>query len=304
MAFHWQTFKTRTLTAIVFAVVMLVGLLWNHWSFFILFSIIHFGCWWEYLKLVEKIHQIKFHNYLKFGLMLMGYGLMIFAFDKIHLFLWNLFELGDETNLFFLVIPIAGLIISLIGYSKTENISFKSFGPATSGLLYISLTLGLMILLRGVGVGSSCLDGGGIGGRLEGPFTFAMVRIPLAIIFSLWINDTMAYIVGSIIGKKPLSKISPKKTWEGTIGGVILCILIMTFVGRSMNIKMGDAIFISSIASIAGTFGDLFESKLKRMAGVKDSGHIMPGHGGFLDRFDSLLFAVPFVWLYVYFFMK
>jgi phosphatidate cytidylyltransferase len=64
-----------------------------------------------------------------------------------------------------------------------------------------------------------------------------------------------------------------------------------------------DVGIIAAIAAIAGTFGDLLESKLKRMAGVKDSGHIMPGHGGFLDRFDSLLFAIPFVWLYVYFFI-
>ena len=67
MAFNWQTFRTRTLTAIIFVAVMLTGLLWNHWSFFVLFSIIHFGCWWEYLKLMEKIHQTIFHPYIKAG---------------------------------------------------------------------------------------------------------------------------------------------------------------------------------------------------------------------------------------------
>ena len=77
MAFNWQTFRTRTLTAIVFVAVMLTGLLWNHWSFLVLFSIIHFGCWWEYLKLTEKIHKTSFHPYTKLGLMVMGYGLML-----------------------------------------------------------------------------------------------------------------------------------------------------------------------------------------------------------------------------------
>src|SRR5579885_1121219 len=77
MAFNWQTFRTRSLTAAVFVVVMLTGLLWNQWSFFILFSIIHFGCWWEYLKLVEKIRSTSFHIYFKLGLLLLGYGLML-----------------------------------------------------------------------------------------------------------------------------------------------------------------------------------------------------------------------------------
>ena len=161
------------------------------------------------------------------------------------------------------------------------------------GLVYISLPILLLIAFRylyGMEVPAENYDPGKV--------------IPLALIFSLWINDTMAYIVGSFIGKTQMTKISPKKTWEGTIGGIILCVVVMIFIGDLMGLKRLDSICIASISSIAGTFGDLLESKLKRMAGIKDSGHIMPGHGGFLDRFDSLLVATPFVWLYVYFFMQ
>src|SRR5258705_13795065 len=145
MAFNWQTFKTRTLTAIVFAVVMLGGLLWNQWSFFILFSIIHFGCWWEYLKLIEKIHQVKFHNYLKFGLMMMSYGLLIG-------FCWlgyNGFFIDDFgwREFFFSLIPIWGFILLPIGLSKTEDISPKKFWNAAAGTLYISLNLDFFMIL-------------------------------------------------------------------------------------------------------------------------------------------------------------
>lgn len=114
----------------------------------------------------------------------------------------------------------------------------------------------------------------------------------------------MAYIVGSLIGKTPLSAISPKKTWEGTIGGIILCITAITTIAwNSKLFTIKDWIVISAICAVFGTIGDLLQSKLKRMANVKDSGSLMPGHGGFLDRFDSLLLATPFVWLYVYYFM-
>ena len=110
----------------------------------------------------------------------------------------------------------------------------------------------------------------------------------------------MAYIVGSIIGKTPLSKISPKKTWEGTIGGIILTIVVISVTAYYLDrIPVIHAAILSGLAAISGTYGDLFESKLKRMAKVKDSGSFMPGHGGFLDRFDSLLFASTVCWIYV-----
>jgi phosphatidate cytidylyltransferase len=130
---------------------------------------------------------------------------------------------------------------------------------------------------------------------------------PCAIIFSIWINDTMAYIVGSLIGKTPFSKISPKKTWEGTIGGALLCIIVIALLSgvipQTQNISVYHWINIAAICAVFGTLGDLLESKLKRMADIKDSGSFMPGHGGFLDRFDSLLIAIPIVWLYINLFL-
>ena len=225
MALHLPTLKTRSLTALIFLAVMLLGLLWDQWSFIILFAIIHFGCWYEFVRLMKKIYSTN-------------YGRRC---------LW--------------------------------------------GLLYITLPVLLMIHLRIVDAGQ-WLDLGFI--------------IPCVLVFSIWINDTMAYVVGSFIGRTSFSKISPKKTWEGTIGGALLAVATITLTGY-FAFGMSNyvaLIIISLIAAIAGTAGDLLESKLKRMAGVKDSGTIMPGHGGFLDRFDSLLVAIPFVWIYVNLIMR
>ena len=131
--------------------------------------------------------------------------------------------------------------------------------------------------------------------------------LPIAIIFSIWINDTMAYIVGSFIGKTPFSKISPKKTWEGTAGGAVLCVVVMGVITHFVNafhaLPLKHWLAIAAICAVFGTLGDLLESKIKRTANIKDSGSFMPGHGGFLDRFDSLLVATPFVWLYVQIFV-
>ncbi|MEO7522627.1 MAG: phosphatidate cytidylyltransferase [Ferruginibacter sp.] len=136
-----------------------------------------------------------------------------------------------------------------------------------------------------------------------GYLTAYSALLPCAIIFSLWINDTMAYLVGSMIGKTPFSKISPKKTWEGTIGGALLSVVSMALLGPITSsgkwISWQHWASIAAICALFGTLGDLLESKLKRMANIKDSGKIMPGHGGFLDRFDSLLVATPFVWIYI-----
>ena len=299
MAFNWKTFQTRTLTAIVFAAVMLIGLLWNQWSFLILFSIIHFGCWWEYLKLMEKIHQVRYDRYLKLGLMLIGYGLMLWFY------FWIYFMIGLSGwhQFLSLATPFLGFILLLIGL-KRKNISSKNFWNTALGLPYISLTLGLLMSLYFFGI-SDYQNHPPIPCDYCPAPNFFQFRwsIPIIIIFSLWINDTMAYIIGSIIGKTPLSKISPKKTWEGTIGGIVLSIGIASFAAWLIDFNIIKTVMTVAIVSIAGTFGDLLESKLKRMAGVKDSGNIMPGHGGFLDRFDSLLLAIPAVWLYVFLLM-
>jgi phosphatidate cytidylyltransferase len=219
MAFDTKTFQTRTLTAIVFAAAMLVGLLWNQWSFIILFTIIHFGCWNEFIKLLKKIDP---DNY----------------------------KLKSLSGLLYITLPVV-----LVIWMRVNNFNFKSDN-------YLKV-------------------------------------IPCGIVFSIWINDTMAYIVGSFIGKTPLSSISPKKTREGTFGGIVLCVLVITLIGYFTSFySVADWIIISLFCGIFGTLGDLLESKLKRMANVKDSGSLMPGHGGFLDRFDSMLVAIPFVFVY------
>ena len=307
MAFNWQTFRTRTLTAAVFVVVMLVGLLWNHWSFLVLFSIIHFGCWVEYLKLMEKIHKTFFHPYVKLGFMVMGYGLMLW-------FCGPVYEIKGYVlkGNFSLPVSAAGFTLLLIGIFQKTPVKLKSFGAVGMGLLYISLSWGLMMDLAGYIY--AILFYMDISWDFRFPsFDFFSVIIPCVIILSLWVNDTMAYIIGSLIGKTPLSKISPKKTWEGTIGGILLAIIIIgslfsniptdiVLPGFHFSFANKTWFIIPAIASVTGTFGDLFESRLKRMAHVKDSGSLMPGHGGFLDRFDSLLFATPFVWLYLHLF--
>jgi phosphatidate cytidylyltransferase len=109
----------------------------------------------------------------------------------------------------------------------------------------------------------------------------------------------MAYLVGSLIGKRQLSSVSPNKTWEGTIAGIVITVLLVptitTYIFRG-ELNTNFVFLLCLVSTIAGTYGDLFQSGLKRQAGVKDSGKMMPGHGGFLDRFDSILLAVPFVW--------
>ena len=226
MALDLKTFRTRTLTAIVFAIVMLSGLLINPFLYRLLFATIMLGCLFEFIKITRLITGKKYSPYLA------------------------------------IVIPYIILPLSRMTYMGTHN--------------------------------------------LNGEEVFSPL-IPCGIIFSIWINDTSAYIVGSLIGRTPLSAVSPKKTWEGTLGGILLCCVIISLLGANIPyakvLNWTDWAAIAALCGVFGTFGDLVESKLKRTAGIKDSGNFMPGHGGFLDRFDSLLFAVPFVWVYLKIFL-
>jgi phosphatidate cytidylyltransferase len=291
MALNLPILRTRTLTAAVFVVVMLAGLLWNQWSFFVLFSIIHFGCWYEYQKMLALIDKgyARISPFHRYGVMIAGWCLMwYFTNEGYTIGGLSLHAIGWWTGLIFVFVLPAGEVL------LSRQLQLKNIGYSALGLIYISLSLGLLTNLRSLSYGSFLSELGAV--------------FVLLIIASIWINDTMAYIVGSLIGRTPFSKISPKKTWEGTLGGILLAILVMGLVGYFVSNRLDDPgdweaisqwMIIAATASIAGTFGDLLESKLKRMAGIKDSGHFMPGHGGFLDRFDSLLMATPFVWLYV-----
>jgi phosphatidate cytidylyltransferase len=128
-------------------------------------------------------------------------------------------------------------------------------------------------------------------------------KILISIFILIWTNDTFAYLVGKSVGKNKLfEKVSPKKTIEGFFGGLAFCVLggylVATYYIESNPKNIYIWIIIALITSIFGTIGDLIESKFKRIAGVKDSGNIMPGHGGVLDRLDSIIFVAPFIFLF------
>lgn len=129
-------------------------------------------------------------------------------------------------------------------------------------------------------------------------------QILLGVFILIWSSDTFAYIFGRSFGKrKLLERISPKKTIEGFAGGVLATLLtgwLIYYFTDTFNAKVW--IGLAVITSVFGTFGDLIQSKFKRQAGVKDSGNIMPGHGGLFDRLDSVLFAAPFLYLFLMFF--
>jgi phosphatidate cytidylyltransferase len=263
---------------------MLAGFFLNATSFLLLFTIVHFGCWTEYLRLLQKINPAYATHPLAPRLlaMLTGWSIVLLLSGAA-------LPVSPEVKKWLVAgLATAWLLSELVTGRKLQ---FRNLQYSVAGLCYISLSIGL---LNNLYMEDS-----------RWPWF-----LPLFILCCMWINDTMAYLVGSFIGKTPFSKISPKKTWEGTGGGAVLCVVIVglaaSFIApeRSSYIPAYHWYSMAAIAAVTGTAGDLLESKLKRTAGVKDSGTMMPGHGGFLDRFDSLLVATPFIWLYIYLFVR
>ncbi len=292
MALNKEVFKTRALTALIFVAVMLGGLLWNMWSFFILVSIIHIGGWFEYLKLTEITYKTSIDCFIKYFFVVCSFTLF-FVLGIQH---WTADIYGEFLGfkLSYKILSWLVLFICLLIFIfQNKQIPFGAKKMMVLGFTYITIPLGLFLFLKDKFHSTYFEINGNDLGTL----------IPCSILFSIWINDTMQYLVGSFIGKTPFSKISPKKTWEGTIGGALLCIILMGTLGYFLPVAQTLAVkhwvAIAAICAVFGTLGDLLESKIKRLAGVKDSGSFMPGHGGFLDRFDSLLVAAPIVWLYV-----
>ncbi|WP_346316961.1 phosphatidate cytidylyltransferase [Chitinophaga sp. YIM B06452] len=304
-----KTFITRTITALFFVAIMLGGILWNELSFFLLFFLIDFFALREYVKLVRLIDSDynEVSPWHRAGLLIAGCAVMMAVTDR-H-FGGSGVTLGEigfvMAFIFILLLPLGEILMS-------KNFSLKTIGYSILGLIYVTAPLSMMVDLRLMPITYSIIPGWHvtIGSSWTGYSNSSGVLIPLLLIIFIWINDTMAYIVGSLIGRTPFfPSISPKKTIEGTVGGMILAIAAAGVFGyfwgeERWGLAWPHWVALALIAAIFGTAGDLLESRLKRLAGVKDSGKIMPGHGGFLDRFDSLLVAAPFAWIYVSLFVR
>ena len=277
MALDKKVFFTRLGSAIIFSIIMLSCLLWNEWSFIALFLFVAIVALKEFASIVEKILGTQFSRNEKMNFYFIG----IATFLTIVTLPINTGE-NDVSSLlkpclfYFSGISLGSAVLFFLFKKNKESIYLLT------GIGYISMSLGLLVQLR-----------------------FMNMLLPLSLIVLIWTNDTMAYLVGSFIGKTKMApSISPKKTIEGTLGGILFCMLFAALWGYFSNtFSISLWITFGLIASAIGTLGDLVESKLKRLADVKDSGMIMPGHGGALDRFDSLLLAAPFAYLVSLFFL-
>ncbi len=277
MALNKQTFVTRSISASVFAVVLLSAVYFNYWIACAFFAAASFICFHEFGKLAEKLGTQVF----KVGGYLLGLVMILFNLTI------SLVELNTAMTL--QVISLLSVIIlgSIALFSSIE----KPFHAACFTLFGVSYCfLPFTLLLQIPLIHSDTI----------GMQDYQALTI-LGLIFLIWANDTFAYLGGSLIGKNKLyERVSPGKTWEGTLVGVVCCIgvgFILNFAGIYQHAFVWPC--IAAIVAVFGTIGDLIESLLKRQAGVKDSGAIMPGHGGALDRFDSLIVAAPVVYVFL-----
>ncbi len=195
-------------------------------------------------------------------------------------------------KMFLLLIPLMAVIIVIELYRKLEK-PFDSLAHTFFSVLYTALSFSLFPF--------SAFSHEGLGTLLPTGITTFSPGIVVGFFLLLWANDTGAYLIGISFGRHRLmERISPKKSWEGFIGGAVIAVLAAWLLSGWLGvISRNSWIIIAIIISIAGTYGDLAESMFKRSIGVKDSGTIMPGHGGFLDRFDSAIISFPLVFLFI-----
>jgi phosphatidate cytidylyltransferase len=185
--------------------------------------------------------------------------------------------LGDTQGIFFLfVLGVAALTL----WTRRPLVeALPAAGISASALLLVALPLTFAVRLHGLGS--------------EGP------RLLLFALVITWIGDTVAYFVGRAIGKHPLAPhLSPKKTWEGSVASFAGSLLVGVLFTRWLSAPVAHLLAMAAAGNLAGQVGDLLESAYKRSAGVKDSGGLLPGHGGILDRIDALILAIPVVWYY------
>jgi len=267
-----NSFVTRSLTGIAIVVTITASVLAGMYTFIALLLIINLLALNEFYKLVARE---QFHPGLKEGAFL-----SLVFFISMTLVLTNWF---DWQILLINLISVAVIFIREL--YRDSPVSLQNLALTFFGIAYITVPIIVFECIAFL------------------PFKEGAYHpeIILGYFVLLWISDSGAYAVGSLVGKHKLfERISPKKTWEGSIGGAVLTFVAAYFISSIVKeVSLRDWFVMSLIVVVMGTYGDLFKSLLKRSANVKDAGNLLPGHGGFLDRFDSLIGSAPFVFGYL-----
>lgn len=280
-----KNFIVRTLSGVVMLAVVLGAILASEWSFIALMAVITLGGIWEFYNFAQKA------GYQPMKLLGLFGGMMIFA---IAISLFVLFATKDSTNdsLFAIIFGMAIITLLLLVplmficelYRKSPT-PIANIGSTLMGMLYVAFPLSLLILIPAL-----------LGNGVWNPW------IVIFYIFIIWANDVFAYLFGITLGRHRLfERISPKKSWEGFFGGLLGAMAMGYVASLVLEADAMTWIGLALVAAIAGVFGDLVESLFKRSVDLKDSGNFIPGHGGWLDRFDALIFSAPFAFVYVIF---
>ena len=257
----------RAIAAVVGVSIILGGVLYNEWTFWVLFLAISILTQREFYKLLKLDENHPLSVYGTFcGIVL---NLLTFFIEKEIL----------PFKFYYLIVPLLTTTFFIKLYRKKDTKPFANLGYTFLGIIYVAVPFALineMVLTDAKGYAPQLI---------------------LGCLFILWANDTGAYFAGRFLGKRKLfERVSPKKTWEGFFGGAITSLIIAFVQTKYFNsLLMWQWYGIAIIIIITGTLGDLVESLFKRSIAIKDSGNTIPGHGGFMDRFDGLLLSMPFI---------
>lgn len=276
-----NNFIKRTLTGILFVAVLVGSILYSTTTYTFLFAIITGLAVWEFGTLINQSGQAVINRPI------CGLG-GVYLFFALTGFSENLY--GGEVFVPYLLILIYLLVAEL--YLRRPN-PLNNWAYTMMSQLYVALPFALLSVLYFYPV--QVIQGGA--------FTVAVTPVlPLSVFIFLWASDSGAYLVGSLIGKHRLfERISPKKSWEGSIGGGVLALVAAWALWSFFPfMNLWQWLGMALVVVVFGTWGDLVESLMKRQLGIKDSGNILPGHGGILDRFDSAMLAIPAVVVYLY----
>jgi len=262
----YNNLTQRIIAALLGVAIILSAIVYSEWTYFAIFFILCALTQLEFYKLVglDGMLPLKFWGTLT--------GLSIYAIT----FLVHAEHL--DPRIYFAIAPIASTVYFVKLYKKNDKKPFTNIAYTFLGILYVAVPFALLHIAV----------------FYNGTYSFQII---IGALFIQWASDTGAYFAGVKFGKRKLfERISPKKTWEGALGGTILAFIFAIIMAANFDeIADWQWLCIAGIIVIAGTYGDLVESLFKRSIEVKDSGSIIPGHGGFLDRFDGLLLSAPFI---------